>query len=49
MEWEYARADDGNISLTAEIDISEKTEFILSLGFGAKCRRGLASMHTAAS
>ncbi len=34
MEWEYTNADDGNIALTGEIDLSERKEFILSLGFG---------------
>lgn len=34
MQWEYTHADDGNIALTAEIDISEQTEFTLALGFG---------------
>jgi glucoamylase len=35
MEWEYERAENGNIALTAEIDLAAcKGEFILSLGFG---------------
>lgn len=34
MEWEYTIAEDGNIALTAEIDTTQSTEFILSLGFG---------------
>jgi glucoamylase len=35
MEWEYGRAENGNIALTAEIDISAcNGEFILALGFG---------------
>ena len=36
MEWEYARADNGNIALTAEIDISKTKEFVLALSFGLK-------------
>ncbi len=35
MEWEYDHAENGNIALTAEIDLAAcKGEFILSLGFG---------------
>src|SRR5260221_1381610 len=36
MEWEYTRAENGNIALTAEIDLAAgKGEFVLALGFGA--------------
>ena len=35
MEWEYDRAENGNIALTAEIDLAAcNGEFILALGFG---------------
>jgi glucoamylase len=34
MDWEYARADDGNIALTGEIDLSQGGEFTLALAFG---------------
>jgi glucoamylase len=35
MEWEYDRAENGNIALTAEIDLAAcDGEFILALGFG---------------
>jgi glucoamylase len=35
MEWEYDRAENGNIALTAEIDMAAcNGEFILALGFG---------------
>jgi glucoamylase len=34
MTWEYTRAENGNLALTAEIDISSGNEFILALGFG---------------
>ena len=34
MEWEYQKATNGNIALTAEIDISDTKEFVLALGFG---------------
>ena len=35
MTWEYDRAEDGNIALTAEIDLAACAgEFVLALGFG---------------
>ena len=35
MAWEYDRAENGNVALTAEIDMAAcKGEFILALGFG---------------
>jgi glucoamylase len=35
MKWEYDRAENGNIALTAEIDLAASNgEFILALGFG---------------
>ncbi|HUB03280.1 MAG TPA: glucan 1,4-alpha-glucosidase [Terriglobales bacterium] len=35
MEWEYERAENGNIALTAEIDLAAcDGEFLLALGFG---------------
>ena len=36
MTWDYNRAENGNIALTAEIDLAAcKGEFLLALGFGA--------------
>jgi len=36
MQWEYDRAENGNVALTAEIDLAAcNGEFILALGFGA--------------
>jgi len=36
MEWEYHRAENGNIAFTGEIDLAaSKGEFIVALGFGA--------------
>jgi glucoamylase len=36
MEWEYTRAENGNIACTGEIDIAAcNGEFVLALGFGA--------------
>jgi len=34
MEWEYQRAPDGNIALTAEIDVAKTKEFVIALSFG---------------
>jgi glucoamylase len=35
MQWEYARAENGNIACTAEIDLAAcNGEFVLALGFG---------------
>jgi glucoamylase len=38
LTWEYTRAEDGNVALTAEIDLRAcQGEFLLVLGFGRKC------------
>ncbi|HZP22389.1 MAG TPA: glycoside hydrolase family 15 protein, partial [Terriglobales bacterium] len=42
MDWEYDSALDGNVAMTAEIDLSRGTEFTLGLAFGR-------SVHSAAS
>lgn len=34
MQWEYARAENGNVALTGEIDLTQGNEFTLALGFG---------------
>ncbi len=34
MDWEYDSALDGNVALTAEVDLSSGTEFTLGLAFG---------------
>ncbi len=35
MTWEYTRAENGNVALTAEIDLSKsRANFVLALGFG---------------
>lgn len=36
MEWEYSIAHNGNIALTAEINISKTREFVIAIGFGAR-------------
>ena len=36
MEWEYTRAENGNIAFTGEIDLAAcNGEFVFALGFGA--------------
>jgi glucoamylase len=36
MTWEFTRAENGNVALTAEIDLNaSKGEFVLALGFGS--------------
>jgi glucoamylase len=34
MDWQFDFADDGNVALTGEIDLSESRTFTLGLGFG---------------
>lgn len=36
MEWQYSTAPNGNIALTAEIDISQTQEFVIAISFGVK-------------
>lgn len=36
MEWQYSAAHNGNVALTAEIDISKTQEFVIAISFGAK-------------
>src|SRR5665213_2592968 len=35
MEWEYQKADNGNIALSAQIDISKNKKVLLAIGFGS--------------
>lgn len=35
MEWEYEKADNGNIALTAQIDLSKSKKIVMALGFGS--------------
>jgi len=50
MTWEYTRAENGNIALTAGIDIQKSQgEFVLALGFGKDpdeaARNAIGSLH----
>jgi len=42
MDWEFDAAEDGNIALTGELDLSRGTEFVLGIAFGN-------SLHNAAT
>ena len=44
MDWQYDCALDGNIALTAEVDLSRGTEFTLGLGFGQTRHNAAATM-----
>jgi glucoamylase len=50
MAWEYARAENGNVALTAEIELAKSQgDFVLALGFGKDpdeaARHAIASLH----
>jgi glucoamylase len=50
MTWEYTRAENGNVAMTAEIDLStSEGKFILALGFGKDpeeaARNATSSLH----
>jgi glucoamylase len=50
MTWEYTRAENGNVAMTAEIDLSKSQgEFLLALGFGKDpeeaARNATSSLH----
>lgn len=38
MDWEYEEAQDGNIALTGEIDLSQGLEFVVAVAFGRSVR-----------
>ena len=51
MTWEYTRAENGNVALTAEIDLSQSQgDFVLALGFGRDpdeaARNAIASLQS---
>ncbi len=47
MEWQYTNADNGNIALTGEINISSATNFLLAISFGTNAAE--AAHHARAS
>jgi glucoamylase len=50
MDWEFGQAEDGNVALIGEIDLSNNMEFTLGLGFGhnshSACAHLLQSLAT---
>jgi len=44
MTWEFDRALDGNIALTAEVDLSSGSEFTVGLAFGRGRQHAVASL-----
>ncbi|MBB5063685.1 glycoside hydrolase family 15 protein [Granulicella mallensis] len=44
MDWEFDRASDGNIALTAEVDLGKTQEFTLGLAFGNSEHRAVANL-----
>ena len=51
MTWEYTRAENGNVALTAEIDLlRSQGNFVLTIGFGKDpdeaARNAIASLRT---
>ncbi len=44
MDWEFPSASDGNIALTAELDLSKTREFTLGLAFGNSEHRAIANL-----
>jgi glucoamylase len=44
MDWEFQHADDGNIALTGELDLSKTREFTLGLAFGNSEHRAVANL-----
>ncbi len=34
MDWQFDRADDGNVAVTGQIDLGDKHDFTVALGFG---------------
>jgi len=44
MDWEFDRASDGNVALTAQLDWSEDKEFTLGLAFGNSEHRAVSNL-----
>src|ERR1051325_159833 len=44
MTWEFCEAADGNIALTAEIDLSRGMEFVLGVAFGRSCQSAITKL-----
>jgi glucoamylase len=44
MDWEYTSALDGNVAMTAELDLSQTNEFTLALAFGHTAHNAASTM-----
>ncbi|MEO8071394.1 MAG: glycoside hydrolase family 15 protein, partial [Acidobacteriota bacterium] len=44
LDWQFDAALDGNIALTAEIDLTKGTDFVLGLAFGDTAHRAIANL-----
>jgi len=49
MDWEYDRAEDGNIALTGEIDLSADMQFTMGLSFGVSLQSAATQLMQALS
>ncbi len=49
LDYEFAAAIDGNIALTAEIDLRRSYSFTLGLGFGRELNRAVTTLHQSLS
>jgi glucoamylase len=47
LDWEFASAPDGNVALTAEIDLPEDQHFTLGLAFGNGMHRAVTCLYQA--
>jgi glucoamylase len=47
LDWEFASAPDGNVALTAEIDLPEDRHFTLGLAFGNGLHRAVTCLYQA--
>lgn len=44
MDWEFDRAQNGNIALTGEIDLKSGEEFLVAISFGRSCQSAVAKV-----
>lgn len=44
MDWEFDRAESGNVALMGELDLSEKSEFTLTVAFGNTLHRATTNL-----
>lgn len=44
MEWEFGKALDGNVALTAQLDLSKSSEFVLALAFGNTLQNAISCL-----